>query len=103
VEGAWNFGPGRDNEITVVDMVSRFMEAWGAEEAIQVAASPFPEAQTLRLEVSKAHAELGWLPSLSICQTIDMTAAWYRAYGAGVECAAEMARSQIASYKALTV
>jgi CDP-glucose 4,6-dehydratase len=100
VEGAWNFGPGRENEITVAEMVRRFSRTWGVEERVRLEPSPLPEAQTLRLEISKAHAELGWRPALSIAQTIEMTAEWYRARAdGGPGGATVVTRSQIAAYK----
>jgi CDP-glucose 4,6-dehydratase len=100
VEGAWNFGPGRENEITVADMAHRFMRVMGAEEPIRLEPSPLPEAQALRLEISKAQAELGWRPKFGIAQTIEMTAEWYRARAdGGPDRAAAVARSQIAAYK----
>jgi CDP-glucose 4,6-dehydratase len=97
VDGPWNFGPGRENEITVVDMVRRFLAAWGSDIAVEIQPSHLPEAQTLRLESTKAHAELGWRPVLGIAQTIEMTADWYRARADGGPArAAEMTRSQLA-------
>jgi CDP-glucose 4,6-dehydratase len=100
VEGAWNFGPGRENEITVADMVHRFLRTWGSDIAVEIRPSPLPEAKTLRLESAKAHAELGWRPALCIGETIEMTAAWYRAGAdSGPARAAEVTRSQLTAYR----
>jgi CDP-glucose 4,6-dehydratase len=98
VGGAWNFGPGRENEITVAETVRRFTGAWGANAAFEVEASPLPESQTLRLEISKAHAILGWEPKLGIEATLRMTAEWYRARSDSIAEAAQLTRSQIAAY-----
>ncbi|HEY1448682.1 MAG TPA: hypothetical protein VGF33_09095, partial [Caulobacteraceae bacterium] len=104
VGGSWNFGPNRENEITVADMCERFMGAWGGEDAFIpiVEPSPLSEAQTLRLDISKAHALLSWRPALGIDETVRMTAHWYRARVASPAAAAELTREQIASYLALT-
>jgi CDP-glucose 4,6-dehydratase len=99
LEGAWNFGPGRDSEITVIDMVRRFLQACGSDLPIEIKPSPLPEAQTLRLESAKAHAELGWRPALGIAPTIEMTAEWYRARSASAAAAAALTRYQIAAYR----
>jgi CDP-glucose 4,6-dehydratase len=104
VGGSWNFGPNRENEITVADMCERFVGAWGGEDAFApiVEPSPLSEAQTLRLDISKAHALLSWRPALGIDETVRMTAHWYRARVASPAAAAELTREQIASYLALT-
>jgi CDP-glucose 4,6-dehydratase len=104
VGGSWNFGPNRENEITVADLCERFMRAWGGQDAFApvVEPSPLSEAQTLRLDISKAHALLGWRPALGIDETVRMTADWYRARSTSPAVAAALTREQIASYLALT-
>jgi CDP-glucose 4,6-dehydratase len=99
VEGAWNFGPGRENEVTVVEMVRLFTSAWGASDAFVVEPSPLPEAQTLRLDISKAHARLDWRPAIGIQETIRMTAEWYRERAGSPKAAANLTRTQIAAHR----
>lgn len=103
VEGSWNFGPGPENEITVADLAHRFMHAWGGQAAFvpRIEPSPLIEAQTLRLDISKAHALLGWRPVLGIDETVHMTADWYRLHSASPAGAADLTRDQIASYRKL--
>ena len=40
------------------------------------------EAGMLRLDSSKAHARLGWRPTLRLPETLDWVAEWYKAYQA---------------------
>jgi CDP-glucose 4,6-dehydratase len=54
----------------------------------------------LRLDASRARAELGWNPRLGMEEALDWTVRWYRAWGDGGEMRAETLR-QIASYEAL--
>jgi CDP-glucose 4,6-dehydratase len=105
VEGSWNFGPGPENEITVADLAGRFMLAWGghATFAPRIEPSPLIEAQILRLDISKAHALLGWRPVLGVDETVRMTADWYRLHAQFPGRAADLTRDQIASYRKLAV
>lgn len=100
VEGAWNFGPGRGSEIGVADMVRRFAAAWGAELSIEIEPSNLPEAQILRLDISKAAEGLGWRPVLTIDEAITLTADWQRARVADPASIGEVTRGQIARYRA---
>jgi CDP-glucose 4,6-dehydratase len=103
LEGGWNFGPNPENEITVSDISDRFMRAWGGQDAFAPAVEPSPlsEALTLRLDIAKAHALLGWRPALGIEETVRMTAEWYRAWSESPAAAAELTREQIAAYQVL--
>jgi len=80
--GVWNFGPTNEAHVTVGEVVNRFLLAWGGG-AWQDLSEPgaVHEAATLRLCCDKAAAQLGWQNSLSLDETIDMTAAWYKVYG----------------------
>lgn len=104
LDGAWNFGPGRENEITAGDIAERFARAWGGLEpfAPVIEPSPLAEAQTLRLDISKAHALLDWRPTLGIEETVRMTADWYRRRSVSPEHIADFTRDQIAAYRSRT-
>jgi CDP-glucose 4,6-dehydratase len=101
VAGSWNFGPGPQNEITVADLADRFTRAWGGQAAFapRIEPSPLSEAQTLRLDISKAAALLGWRPVLGIDETVAMTADWYRLRAQSPGRAADLTRGQIDSYR----
>jgi CDP-glucose 4,6-dehydratase len=97
---AWNFGPDAAGSVTVGELANELMSYWsdgqpedaqesggagsnlGLSEAVQEKAAPH-EASLLTLDSSKARAELGWRPLLSIREAIRWTADWYKAYGAG--------------------
>jgi CDP-glucose 4,6-dehydratase len=97
--GAWNFGPETENEINVEAIVKAFLTEWGRDIPVKIDTSPTPEAQFLRLDISKARFELNWRPVLGRKDTLDMTAEWYRRHAAG-EDAKTLLAEQITKYKA---
>jgi CDP-glucose 4,6-dehydratase len=75
----WNFGPTAENCVSVETLLNGLKEklpalTWKTE------ASDIAEAHFLRLEISKAIAELGWEPRLDMADTLGMTATWYKSY-----------------------
>ncbi len=79
--GAWNFGPESEVHLTVAEVVSRFVQAWGAGEWRDLSEpGAVHEAATLRLCCDKAAVRLGWRNSLSMERAIDMTAEWYKMF-----------------------
>jgi CDP-glucose 4,6-dehydratase len=98
IVGAWNFGPERENEISVEHLLREFQRHWGRTLPIEIRPSPLKEAHFLRLDISKARLELGWEPVLSLDETLGLTAEWYRRHQAGADAAALMAE-QIAAYQ----
>jgi CDP-glucose 4,6-dehydratase len=75
----WNFGPVSGTELTVGDLVSAFVRAWGSGEWKDQSDPAQPhEATILRLSIEKAGWELGWRPRWSCGETVDRTAHWYR-------------------------
>src|SRR5690606_38204352 len=80
--GAWNFGPGRDGEISVQSLVDRLAVHWDAI-GIEHDSGVHPhEAATLRLDTGRAQRELAWRPVWGIDIALARTAAWYRNYRA---------------------
>lgn len=81
---AWNFGPNPDDEATVADVAHRVAELWGGEARVanRVDSGP-PEAGILRLDSTRARAELGWQPAWSLGQALERTVAWQRAWLGG--------------------
>jgi CDP-glucose 4,6-dehydratase len=78
--GAWNFGPGRDGELSVQELASRFTACWPALR-IEGDDQEHPhEAAILRLNCEKALQQLAWTPTWDIGTTIERTGAWYRAF-----------------------
>lgn len=77
--GAWNFGPSASHVLTVNDVASHMVSAFG-RGSIDVRAdkSNQHEANLLQLNCDKAHQLLNWRPTWSPIKTLEMTAAWYK-------------------------
>lgn len=76
----WNFGPVSGTELTVGDLVSAFVRAWGSGVWKDQSAPAQPhEATILRLSIEKAGWELGWRPRWDCAEMVGRTARWYRA------------------------
>jgi CDP-glucose 4,6-dehydratase len=77
--GGWNFGPGRGSEITVGQLADLLIANWGTGSWHRSQErNARPETAALRLNSTKALAELGWSSRLTIEETIDLTIDWYR-------------------------
>lgn len=75
----WNFGPERENEITVGELTEKFIKTWGGDCQYVVQTGGHPhEAGILRLSIEKVKTVLGWSPSWGITETVERTARWYR-------------------------
>ena len=87
--GAWNFGPRYTDTKSVEWIVEYLASRWGSTPSdvpprweIDRASHPH-EAQMLKLDWTKASLELGWRPTLSLAETLDMTLDWYKGVHAG--------------------
>ena len=77
---AWNFGPNRDGNRAVENVLSIMKKEWPALNW-QITQSPQPyEANLLYLDSSQANQHLDWTPVWSFNESIFATAAWYRAF-----------------------
>ncbi len=77
----WNFGPNLDSILSVWDVASKVIEYYGKGELKDVSNSAdLHEAKLLLLDITKARFELGWEPKLTIYQSIELTAEWYKRY-----------------------
>jgi CDP-glucose 4,6-dehydratase len=78
---AWNFGPRPESDMTVLKLTRALLTAWQRpSHPVEVHASSLKETQRLRLDISKSTSHLDWRPRLSIAETIDLTARWYRRF-----------------------
>jgi len=76
---AWNFGPNKDGNRRVDEVLSSMKNEWPALNW-KITKAPQPhEANLLYLDSSKAHQFLEWEPVWSIDESIKETAAWYKA------------------------
>ena len=74
----WNFGPAEADARPVRWIAQHLIAAWGAPgwdlpDGIQP-----HEARLLRLDCSKAHAELGWRPAYSLDKALTRIVEWHR-------------------------
>jgi CDP-glucose 4,6-dehydratase len=78
---SWNFGPD-DNDAQNVEWITRTIcKLWGEDSSYKVDAKPQPhEANYLKLDCSKAKAELGWLPRWNIETTLKSIVDWNNVY-----------------------
>ena len=75
---AWNFGPPPTDCRTVSELLQSMKRHW-PELAWKTADKPgLHEAGLLSLDCAKAHRELGWSPTLSLDESLALTAQWYR-------------------------
>ena len=78
---SWNFGPESDSDVPVGIVTGIMCDLWGGNIHPQIIpdARQLHEAKLLRLDSSKAKAELGWKPRLALRDALAMTVAWYKA------------------------
>jgi len=79
--GPWNFGPHDADTVNVRDLARLLVEAWGRGKVVEQPVPTGPhEARYLKLDSSKAAAELGWRPLLSVAERVGWTVEWYQAW-----------------------
>jgi CDP-glucose 4,6-dehydratase len=79
--GAWNFGPEDEDAKPVEWLVKTLCTAWGNGASYTIDSSPHPhEAHYLKLDCSKARAELDWHPRWNLETALQSIIAWTRAY-----------------------
>ena len=99
--GAWNFGPADDDAWPVGRIAEKMVQVWGDGAQWILDADPGAhEAGYLKLDASKARAELGWHPSLHIGTTLEWLVNWYRAQDRG-EDMHRYTLQQISAYETL--
>jgi len=74
----WNFGPEKESERTVGELVDLFVNTWGSGSWEDIS-SPYHlhEAGILRLKINKAKNKLSWSPRWTFETMIERTVAWY--------------------------
>ena len=77
----WNFGPRTESVTPVWDVATMITKYYGKGELKDVSdPNALHEANLLMLDISKAHALLGWEPRTNIEQCCQLTAEWYKRY-----------------------
>ena len=78
---AWNFGPYNHDARNVEWITKTICEFWGDEASFEIDKKPQPhEANYLKLDCSKANAELNWFPKWDIQRTLKSIVDWNKAY-----------------------
>jgi CDP-glucose 4,6-dehydratase len=96
---AWNFGPD-EADAKPVQWIVEHLCGEVSRSAWQCDVSPQPhEANTLRLDSSKAKAQLGWRPQWNLQTALGMTLAWHQAWRQGANMA-DISLRQIQEYEA---
>jgi CDP-glucose 4,6-dehydratase len=96
----YNFGPGDEDIWPVERIATKLVHIWGNGASwVRDSVAGVHEDHILRLDASKARAELGWQPKLKIETALEWTTAWYQASRLG-ENMAEFTRKQIDEYQA---
>lgn len=78
---AWNFGPDDSDAQNVEYIIQTLCKYWDTQACYEIDHHPQPhEAHYLKLDCSKAKAELGWYPKWDIDTTIQKIADWTKIY-----------------------
>ena len=80
----WNFGPEEKDAWPVAWLVKRLCERWQEGACYELDQGEHPhEAHYLKLDCSKAKAELGWRPRWSLEAALESIVAWTKMYRDG--------------------
>lgn len=94
----WNFGPDDSDAQNVEWIIKTICEMWGKGALFEIDTNPQPhEANYLKLDCSKAKAELGWFPKWDIETALKTIVEWNKAYLKG-ENIREVTINQINQY-----
>ena len=75
----WNFGPGACDALPVSGIIDRAVELWGGGASwVQDDGDNPSEAETLRLDCTKATQRLAWRTRTDIDTALRWTVDWYR-------------------------
>jgi CDP-glucose 4,6-dehydratase len=98
LSGAWNFGPNNDSFVSVRVLAEGAKEILGKGEYKINPDTTKHEATLLKLDINKAIALLGWKPTLTFKETLDLTFTWYKVYYEKTEDIVEYTNKQINSF-----
>jgi len=100
---AYNFGPSEDDTQPVEWIVEKMKTFWGGNASwVLDQEESVHEATHLRLDASKARADLGWTPRLNLETALEWLVDWYKAAQSSDGKAMQaFTRAQIAAYEKL--
>ena len=90
---AFNFGPARETNRTVRELVEEVLKHWPGKWIDRSNPRAVHEAKLLHLETTKAFRLLKWKPVWNFSETIEQTVVWYRATAKSPELAQDFARA----------
>ena len=80
---AWNFGPRDEDNRSVQEVVELMLSRWGQSARWEKEGSEQPhEANLLKLDCSKAHSLLGWVPKWDLEIATQKIVEWQKAFQA---------------------
>jgi CDP-glucose 4,6-dehydratase len=98
---AYNFGPADDDARPVGWIAERMTQSWGEGASWVLDEDPsVHEAGYLKLDASRARADLAWTPHLHLADALDWLVRWYKAHQAGADMQA-YTFEQISQYEAI--
>lgn len=98
---AYNFGPSDDDARPVSWIADHLAKTWSNDAKwVLDKDAGVHEAGYLKLDSSRARAELGWRPRLNLADALDWTLDWFRAHATG-EDMQRYTLQQIEAYEAL--
>lgn len=77
---AWNFGPDDSDILSVQNILYECIEVWHKGNYELDRSFQPHEANSLKLDISKAKAELKWKPVKNVHKAIEDTISWYKNY-----------------------
>lgn len=81
---AWNFGPEDRDAKPVRWVIDRLSALWSGRATWRHDGRSHPhEAGYLKLDCTKAHAQLGWWPVLTLDDALQLTSEWYQIHARG--------------------
>ncbi|MDB4035271.1 CDP-glucose 4,6-dehydratase [Pseudomonadales bacterium] len=95
----WNFGPSSEDAKPVRWLVEQIVSQWGEganwqlDDTVQL-----HEANSLKLDSSKAQSRLGWRPKWTLIQALEQVVSWQKAHLGGVDME-EFSLEQIANFQ----
>ncbi|MFW0714239.1 CDP-glucose 4,6-dehydratase [Pedobacter sp. N23S346] len=96
---AYNFGPYATDALPVSEMLKLAIDCWGTGnyKVEQLPNQPH-EAGLLKLDISKAIADLHWQPKLNAAKAVETTISWYKSFVADKQNIDAVTAHQILAY-----
>lgn len=98
---AYNFGPHIRDTLTVKEMLTLALKAWGKNDynvVYENAGSELHEAGLLKLDITKARVDLDWQPKINAEESVKYTMDWYREFKDNRTNIAYFSHNQILKY-----